>query len=692
MNRKMNRLIVLLSAIFCVCAHTALAVPNKLTLKEGNFRIVVSQDEEGPVRLAAEALQRDFGKVLGWQPEIATGTHNGGEIEIVVVNGTMETASPGTTTLRGLDGFESHRVYAAPAENRIYLTGKDMRGTIYAIYTFSEQILGVPPLWYFCSWEPESRSTIAIKGDYDYFQPSPQVRYRAWFPNDEDLFIPWRKLSQENDEMWLETMLRLKLNTVELQNTVTYPDYELNHDAKLLKKYGLVLTSHHHIAVNSDIRLWGEYWRKVRKTDPPAFSLKNIDDLVEFWSYSIETIKRSDIENLWQIAFRGAGDQPFWNIFPDAPKGEKERAEVINRMLRIQLDLVKKSTGDQNPYVRMTFYDELSDLLAAGYLDPPAGENMLWTYVAARRDHYPNDDIVNFDTSRRVKLGYYMNLQFTSTGAHLAPAEGPWKMEFNYRYVNSKAPLQFSVVNAGNVREFVLSMSANARMMWDFDTYDTDRWLVDYCEQYFGKRHAKRVAGLYRDFFNSYWRQKPSDFPGLGRQYLFHDLRYSRAFDMIGGTFWNFTPNPLKDIGFERVAGRSFRLGFDNQVDSLIMGMEMTAPRFKAIADRCQAMMESLPADKRPFFRDNLYAYARYMENISYSLLHYVAAYKGQGDREACRRNLELALTHLEEARAALFTTQQGVFERWYDGDKIFDMNRKLGTIRRLLDEIGQAK
>ena len=125
----------------------------------------------------------------------------------------------------------------------------------------------------------------------------------------------------------------------------------------------------------------------------------------------------------------------------------------------------------------MTFYDELSDLLAKGYLQPPTGKNMLWTFVAGRRDHYPYDDLVTFDTTKQVKLGYYMNLQFTSTGAHLAPAEGPWKMEANYRYVNTRGPLTFSVVNAGNLREFVMEMSANARMMWDMKAYNTNSFL-----------------------------------------------------------------------------------------------------------------------------------------------------------------------------------------------------------------------
>jgi len=47
-------------------------------------------------------------------------------------------------------------------------------------------------------------------------------------------------------------------------------------------------------------------------------------------------------------------------------------------------------------------------------------------------------------------------------------------MEFNYRYVNSKSPLYFSMVNVGNMREFLLELSANARMLWDYSNYDTE--------------------------------------------------------------------------------------------------------------------------------------------------------------------------------------------------------------------------
>ena len=49
---------------------------------------------------------------------------------------------------------------------------------------------------------------------------------------------------RKNNEVWLETMLRLKLNTVEMEQTVTYPDYKLEESVSLLRKYGLILSSY----------------------------------------------------------------------------------------------------------------------------------------------------------------------------------------------------------------------------------------------------------------------------------------------------------------------------------------------------------------------------------------------------------------------------------------------------------------
>ena len=680
----MRKLILLLLMLPVVALSWAQETSDNIVIEKGNAWISVPASEKSQVVLAVQALQKDFRKVMEFAPEIVRTDETRNGVRIVVVNDENPDGKALVANPRELDDFESHRVYVDAETGSIVLHGKDMRGTIYAIYSFSEQVLGVPPLWYWCSWQPEVKQSVQLPVTYDYFCPSPQVRYRAWFPNDQDLFNPWRWKSADNNERWLETMLRLKLNTVEYTASVTN-NGTLNNEAMLYKKYGLVLTSHHMVALNNSFSNWDSYWKNVRKTNPPTLSVRDLNSLKDFWQYSIDCVKNSNVENLWQVAFRGKTDQPFWEIFSDAPSSDAERGRIISEMVKIQYDMICESTGDPNPFVRMTFYDEISTLLAKGYIKPPVATNMLWTFVAGRRDHYPFDDLVKWQNTDNVKLGYYMNLQFYSTGAHLAPAEGPWKMEDNYRYVQSKGPLTFSVVNAGNIREFLMEMAANAAMMWDSNAYTTNAFLLQYCKQYFGEEHAQEVADLYHDYYYSYWNQKKSDFPGgFDRQYIFQDLRHERAIKQINDKWNSYTPNPLTDIGYESIPGRSFRIEGSNQVDSIIAGTAREMVAFSNVAERCDALVGKLPEAQRTFFYDNLSAYAHYMSHVSACLHHFALAYKSMSNRYD---NLEISLAEMKAAKKALTDSQHDIFSTWYASDDKFAMNAKIEMIQQRLNE-----
>lgn len=693
-----NRTIVLIA--FCALLQVAgTPTEGQVILERGKIRIVCSEQEEGPLKLALRALEEDIALVMGTTPQVSDQPDGDlSETEVVIVNRSSDHLKVPGGHLRELDGFESHRVYVHTETNRIYLIGNDLRGTIYAIYTFSEEVLGVPPLKYWCTWEPRTTDRIPVGQDLDIFYRTPQVRYRSLLPGDQDFFTPWRNLSEEHDRIWLETALRLKLNTVETYSTIL-PGYRLTDYATLIAGYGLVITSHHTSGLNTSFRTWGDYWREMRGMEPPEYLLSNEQAILDFFRYNAETVRRSGIDNLWTVAFRGENDQPFWSIFRDAPEGDKERGEVINRMLQIQYDLIREMTGEEEPYARITFYDELANLMAGGYLKPPESRNMIWTFVAGRRDHYPYDDIVRFTGGEGVKLGYYMNFGFASTGAHVAPAEGPWKMEFNYRYVNGKAPLYFSVVNVGNFREFVLELSANAKLLWDFDSYDSDRFMVGYCTRYFGRAHAEEVAALYKEFYQAYWNQKEPEFEGLERQFVFQDLRYARAFDHIYDVFYDsdeeVNMNPLRKIGYESVPGRTFRIdaGYnqaENQVDALINGMQQTAPKFERVAAKCSEMMPLLDKDRQLFFNDNLRIYCYYMAHLSKSLYHYVRAYKYQQDREVLIRDLDLAYLETLRAKQYLSEGEHGIFSTWYSGaepmKRTFQIDSLLSKIIALRD------
>jgi len=674
-------------------------------LIDGNdLRIVFSDEEPGALKIALEAFRKDFVNVMGAEPTVVNEMDaDTSRPEIVIINRASGGLTAPADKARELDGFESHRIYADAENNRVYLDGFDHRGAIYAMYTFSEEFLGVPPLHHWTSWVPVRKELVSVSANADIFFKSPQVRYRSLLPGDQDFFNPWKYASEIHQNIWLETTLRLKLNTVEGYTTIE-PGYGMTDYARLIDKYGLVLTSHHTSGLNTSFRTWRDYWQVVRKMDPPEYRLSNRQAILDFFRYNAETVQESGIENLWAVAFRGERDQPYWAIFEDAPEDDKDRALVINEMLQIQYDLIKEVTGNPEPYARITFYDEIADLMSKGYLKPPEAENMIWTYVAARRDPYPYDDLVQFDANEPVKLGFYMNFGFASTGAHVAPAESPWKMEFNYRYINDKSPLYFTVVNVGNMREFLLELSAHAEMMWDYDSYDSDRFVAEYSARYFGEEYATAIARLYKDFYDAYWQPRETEFEGMGRQFLFQDLRYARVFDHVFDRpfLQNGTPNlnPLREIGYERMPGRTFRIDVqhndaENQVDAILNGMRKTIPKFESVATRSSEIMLQLDDDKRTFFNDNLRVFSYYMTHLSKTLYHYMYAYKHQSDKTVLVRNLDLAYIEAVRAQQYLHEAQHGVFSTWYSNADPLDRTFQIDELQErilLLKEQAQKE
>lgn len=692
MSHFSEKIRLLLTSFILIFSSYA-AGQSPVLILEDPVVVYTSSQPGDPVYKAIEALQRDLEKVTGNKSRIK-------DLSSVDTPGIVVLNSAQDKLADPLSGWEAHRVFHDRLDKKpqVILQGSDMRGTIYAIYTFSEKILGVPPLWYYCGWEPGPERTVSIPSGLDIRFDAPEVKYRAWFPNDMDLLTPWRKRSKENDEIWLETALRLKLNTIEwldagkraFDDKRTFEKaYAVSPTTELIRQHGLIYTPHHHNPLNASFENWEDYWKKIRNTDPPELLLGNEDKLTEYWRYNIETIRRSGLEMIWVIGFRGAGDHPFWYTFKDAPESMQERGKVISRMLKKQRDLVIEITGNPDAQFRIIFYDELSDLLAAGYLHPPDDPDLIWNFVAARRDHYPNEDLQQLDPGADLNLGYYFNYQFTSTGSHLAPAEGPWKMERNYRYVDGKSPkpILFSVVNAGNIREHVMELSANAAMLWDLKSYAAGRFLRDFCARYYGEALADTIAALYRDYYNAYWNQKKSDLPGFGRQYIFQDLRYRRAITQIAGDMkkGRYDPDPLEDLSNEQLPGRTFRIvpgdnGTDNQVDAIIRGTSGANKRFLEVKKSAERIEQQLQGYRKTFFHDNLGARASFMHELNKALLYIAEAYPPEPGYERTELTRQ-ARNAVKNAYEVLQSTEHGPFRSWYAHSRVFDIEQLIRTL-----------
>jgi hypothetical protein len=665
------------------------AAAGDVVILEPGVPILVDPAEPAPVHRAVKDLQRDLEKVLGAPSPVVHSLADAGGQNAIVVSGTGRL----TAAFRdpSLVGTEAHLVTVGQAGRipHVVLQGADMRGTVYAIYTFSEKFLGIPPLWFWASWEVDRMGSVEVPADTRIEFGQPYVKWRAWFPNDRDLLNPWQQRAPGNYEAFMETMLRLKMNTLEgrlMDGDAWEEPHTAGREARAARDRGLVITGNHIYAFGSSIRDWDIYWRNIRGQEPPRTSINNIAALKDFWRYHIETSIREQMEVIWLIAFRGNRDIQFWAFYEDSPATDAERGAVIERMMGEQVRLLKEVTGDPSPPMRTTLYAEKSTLFAAGHLRPPPDPTLIWNFVAARRDHFPAPDLQAMDVPDDRPLGYYMNFQFTSSGSHLAQAEGPWKMERNFRYVDGKnpRPLEFSVVNAGNIREYVMTMSANAAMMWDFDSYDTDAFMVEFCSRYFGPGHAAEVAGLYREFFDSYWQQKMPDLEGFPRQYIFQDMRYARALEQLTAHFEKgYTPNPLEDrAAWVPIPGEYFRIepqatGAANQLEAIITGTGSSLEKLQRVVAEADRIHAALPPARRVFFNDNLRVHARFMLHLNETLNAVARAFMTMesGAGEHTVELLDRAAGSLQSARRALAEAEHGRFDRWYEGDEKFRLD-----------------
>ncbi len=653
------------------------------------------------VKMAVADLQRDLEKVLGQPSPIVEDVKelHGRTAIVILVNGSNQPAWHDVAVI----GREAHGIHVREIDGQscVVLEGTDPRGAIYAIYSFSDEFLGVPPLWYWADWVPTRRAAINIPADTNRVFPPAYVRWRAWLNNDSDFLEPWQKRSPENDHAMLETVLRLKYNTFELGGVADLrpdaPPYAVQSGAAKANARGLVITHHHTSPLGSNLSGWDAFWKHEGKPIPPL-SVTNIENLKIFWRYHVEAAQRAGFETVWTLVFRGSRDIPFWETFKDAPTNAADRARVISQMLQAEADVVKEVSGNPAPNMRSTFYNESTTFLGADLLHPPAEPTLIWNFVAARRDHFPTEDLRKLNSPPDRLIGYYLNFQFTSTGSHLAPAEGPWKMAANYRIVDGTGaqPLAFTVVNAGNNREHLTELSANAEMMWRFKDFDADKFLVNFCTRYYGAEHAADIARLYRDYYQAYWSQRRADIPGFDRQYIFQDMRYARATEMLLKDMAanKYRPNPLDgnalddpskgSVGYFRV---EVQPGDTNQIGALLRGTAESGKKFADVVIRANALL-SLTGQGQIVFDDNLLARAKIMVALNTLLHETTLAYQAHDNRDGRSKQLEAALAAADAVQAALDETKHGSFDKWYDSDRVFGLKGLRASLKAQLNRM----
>ncbi len=157
---------------------------------DANVTIVESPQEPGPVHRATKDLLADFTKVFGNAPKLVNHLDQSGPVTLLIAQAANVPAGTGCTTASDRESF-AFSVATAGNKHVVCLAGADMRGTIYAIYQFSQSVLGVDPMYLWTDKQPAKRASIPLRADFAHTFPSPVFKYRGFFPNDEDLLTGW---------------------------------------------------------------------------------------------------------------------------------------------------------------------------------------------------------------------------------------------------------------------------------------------------------------------------------------------------------------------------------------------------------------------------------------------------------------------------------------------------------------------
>ncbi len=393
--------------------------PSAFVLSESgkSAQILVSADDWKGVQRAANDLAEDIGRVTGVSAQVVQGSK---VLPKNVIVGTLDKSplvdvlvKQGKVKVDDIRGqWESYLIQSD--KDNLYIIGSDKRGTIYGIYDLSEKI-GVSP-WYWWADVPAKKSGQLYVKAGRYMQPSPKVKYRGIFINNEEpSFCTWARthFGGNNSKMYVhlfELLLRLKANYLWPAMWSSNFNEDDPKNPLLADEYGIVMGTSHHEPM---MRSHAEYRKRRSQVGPWDYST-NKTRLDSFFLEGMERNKHYD--NLVTIGMRGDGDV-------EMGKGnDAENIRVLHDVIDGQRNIIQKVYGKSPAEVPQLWavYTEVQRYYDAGF-NVPDDVTLLfcdnnWGYI---RRIGPEKE-----RNRKGGLGLYYHIDMNG---------GPW----NDRWVNT---------------------------------------------------------------------------------------------------------------------------------------------------------------------------------------------------------------------------------------------------------------
>lgn len=491
----MKNLFVIALCLLSVLSVMAEEKSNSFVISSGGKSVPIVVDPgdwKGVLRAAAD-LANDVGKVSGTASEVDTdGNRKAGSIiagtigKSATIDALIAEGKLDVDQVRGQ--WESYLIDVVDGD--LVIAGSDKRGTIYGIYEISKMI-GVSP-WYFWADVPVGHSDTVEYTAGRIVQPSPKVKYRGIFINDEwPSFGGWcvNRFGGVNSEAYshlFELLLRLKANYL-------WPamwDTAFNEDdpecPRLADEYGIVMGTSHHEPM---MRAHKEYTRRRDSVGPWDYST-NPANIEQFFREGME--RNKDYENIVTIGMRGDGDVAMGSGRDD------DNMATLRDVINAQRGILKDVYGREDSVPQLwAIFTEVQRYYDAGF-NVPDDVTLLfcdnnWGYI---RRTAPEEE-----KGRKGGFGMYYHIDMNG---------GPW----NDRWVNT-SPLpklreqlnlayqsgidRIWIINVGDLKPKELPIDFIMDYAWDPEKIkagDEKKWLRAWSAGVFGDDVADDVADI----------------------------------------------------------------------------------------------------------------------------------------------------------------------------------------------------
>ena len=417
-------------------------------------------------------------------------------------------------------------------DGSLVIAGSDRRGTIYGIYELSQR-MGVSP-WYWWADVPVSHSEEVYYDGGRFVMPSPKVKYRGIFINDEDWGLkPWAATNYEKElgdigpktyARVCELLLRLKANMLApAMHSCTGAFYSHAESKAVCDSFGIVITTSHCEPLLLNNAAESE-WSQQRDGD---WNYKtNRETILKKWDNRLS--EAAQYENIYTVAMRGVHDAGLRGNLP-----LDERVTLLEQVISDQRQLLashnaytplhkvqspKSKVQSPKPKVQspktedipqiFVPYKETMDIYEAG-LRVPDDITLVWV-----DDNYGYMKRVSTPTEQRRsgRAGVYYHLSYLG-----APHD--------YLWLNTTPPVlmyeelkkaydagadRYWLLNVGDIKPMELGIQTFMDMAWDIDAFDlesVDRHQKEWLAKTFG-RDAKTFDFI-DDFYRLAWSRKP---------------------------------------------------------------------------------------------------------------------------------------------------------------------------------------